>query len=517
MKAASTYNVNPIYLVMHSNLEGGKGTSKLATGTVPGYTGYYNVYGVGAYDGSADTSGAKFAKQQGWDSIDKAIEGGAKFVAQNYIAKGQDTLYRMRWNPANPGTHQYATDIAWASKIASTMATLVKEMGIAMSNLPTSLSSYKDNTAFTQGANQGEKIITEAKKHLGDDYVWGGNGPDEFDCSGFVKYVYKEAIGYDMKNRTALTQWQYEGREVTDFYKAGDLVFFAGTDNNGRMKSSGVPNITHVGIALGEGDQFIQASGTREKGGDVNISSLSNSYWKKYFYGRKRLLDDSETYTDEANLAEYRSPSAPDTLTGLAGGLPLTQVSDYQDELEDALEQLRSSEDTTCTIIDLKYGGEFRFMMPETVTENVPVSWDNSANIRGRSVPPVGYSSTGPRSISFEIILVAGAGYYARRDPDGNRVRGDLVGKMYQDINFVKSLEYPDYSKALLETPPIVLLSMGPNIKMRGVVNSLNITYEGAKDEYNRYMKAILSISISQVSDEPPGLYDMREGTMRSY
>ena len=33
----------------------------------------------------------------------------------------QDTLYEMRWNPASPGRHQYATDIAWAAKQAIRM------------------------------------------------------------------------------------------------------------------------------------------------------------------------------------------------------------------------------------------------------------------------------------------------------------------------------------------------------------------------------------------------------------
>jgi len=28
----------------------------------------------------------------------------------------QNTLYKMRWNPNNPGVHQYATDIGWAAK-----------------------------------------------------------------------------------------------------------------------------------------------------------------------------------------------------------------------------------------------------------------------------------------------------------------------------------------------------------------------------------------------------------------
>ena len=36
----------------------------------------------------------------------------------------------------------------------------------------------------------GDQIIAYAKQYLGKPYVWGGNGPNSFDCSGFTKYVY---------------------------------------------------------------------------------------------------------------------------------------------------------------------------------------------------------------------------------------------------------------------------------------------------------------------------------------
>ena len=54
-------------------------------------------------------------QNDGWNSISKAIIDGAKFIAQDYIKSGQNTLYKMRWNPDQPGTHQYATDINWAN------------------------------------------------------------------------------------------------------------------------------------------------------------------------------------------------------------------------------------------------------------------------------------------------------------------------------------------------------------------------------------------------------------------
>jgi mannosyl-glycoprotein endo-beta-N-acetylglucosaminidase len=74
------------------------------------------MYGYGAKDSDPLLGGATFAYEQGWTTPEKAIIGGAQLIAQNYINKGQDTLYKMRWNPDSPGTHQYATDIGWAVK-----------------------------------------------------------------------------------------------------------------------------------------------------------------------------------------------------------------------------------------------------------------------------------------------------------------------------------------------------------------------------------------------------------------
>lgn len=75
-------------------LESGNGTSNFASGRY----GMYNYFGIGAYDNNPNNAIA-FAKNRGWTTPAKAIIGGAKFVRQDYINKGQNTLYRMRWNP----------------------------------------------------------------------------------------------------------------------------------------------------------------------------------------------------------------------------------------------------------------------------------------------------------------------------------------------------------------------------------------------------------------------------------
>jgi len=135
--AAKKYGINEIYLMAHALLETGNGTSELAQGvrikknsngsytildpSSKDGTLVYNFFGIGAYDSDPVLSGAIMAYEEGWTSIEKAIIGGAEFIGNDYIKAGQNTLYKMRWNPdyiQNNGRagHQYATDIAWAVK-----------------------------------------------------------------------------------------------------------------------------------------------------------------------------------------------------------------------------------------------------------------------------------------------------------------------------------------------------------------------------------------------------------------
>ena len=132
--AAKKYDIDVAYLVAHCMWETGYGSSTLAKGqTITTYKGevlskpvtVYNFFGIGAYDGSANLSGAEAAYKYGWTTIDATIDGSAKWIAENYIKSSkynQNTIYKMKWNNA---THQYATDINWCNGVASVMNSIV--------------------------------------------------------------------------------------------------------------------------------------------------------------------------------------------------------------------------------------------------------------------------------------------------------------------------------------------------------------------------------------------------------
>lgn len=119
----------------HALLETGYGTSRLSNGIlVTEVDGkqveprvVYNVFGINALDSNPDKYGSEYVYKQGWFTLEDAIIGGTKFISSNYINNSnikQDTLYKMRWNPDKPATHQYATDVAWAYKQISNIKKL---------------------------------------------------------------------------------------------------------------------------------------------------------------------------------------------------------------------------------------------------------------------------------------------------------------------------------------------------------------------------------------------------------
>ncbi|MGG4178490.1 N-acetylglucosaminidase [Virgibacillus pantothenticus] len=134
LDASRKNGINDLYLVSHALLETGNGSSVLANGVKHKGVTVYNMFGIGANDGCAIECGAQRAYKEGWTTPSKAVVGGAKFIANQYIKDGRNTLYKMRWNPASMEKHkeasyQYATDIGWASKQIYTMYNLYQEIG----------------------------------------------------------------------------------------------------------------------------------------------------------------------------------------------------------------------------------------------------------------------------------------------------------------------------------------------------------------------------------------------------
>lgn len=122
------------------------------------------------------------------------------------------------------------------------------------------------------GGTLGDKAASLALRQLGVPYVFGGDGPRGFDCSGLVYYVYGQ-LGVSVP-RTAEAQFSHLSQVALASLQPGDLVFFNG-DPTGYM---------HVGIYIGDG-WFVHAPGT---GKTVAGARLDNVYWRAHYIGAGR-------------------------------------------------------------------------------------------------------------------------------------------------------------------------------------------------------------------------------------
>ena len=128
----------------------------------------------------------------------------------------------------------------------------------------------------TPSTNKVQAVIDLAHKQLGKPYVWGAEGPNSFDCSGLIYYVYKNAASITLP-RTSSDQYSAGVAVSRSNLKEGDLIF-SSTDGTG--------NITHVAIYVGDG-QMIHAP---RNGKNVEKVSINNSYWNKAYVGARRVL-----------------------------------------------------------------------------------------------------------------------------------------------------------------------------------------------------------------------------------
>ena len=131
----------------------------------------------------------------------------------------------------------------------------------------TSRAATEARTPNVPVSSNASSVIGYAQGLLGSKYVSGGKGPNSFDCSGFVQYVYKQ-FGITLGGST-YSQIN-DGRSVDRASLApGDLVFF---NNNG-----------HVGIYMGN-DTFIHAANSKRGVVTDRFSTYGT------FYGARRVM-----------------------------------------------------------------------------------------------------------------------------------------------------------------------------------------------------------------------------------
>ncbi|SIQ04331.1 NlpC/P60 family protein [Bacillus cereus] len=133
--------------------------------------------------------------------------------------------------------------------------------------------SYEGEKWINPNASEVSGVIELALKQLGKPYVFGESGPNSFDCSGFIYYVYKNN-GYSISRNSVAGYWPMVIK-IND-PQPGDLVF---------LQNTYTPGPSHMGIYLGNGE-FIHA-GSEQTG--VVRGNVFSSYNQKHFLGYGRF------------------------------------------------------------------------------------------------------------------------------------------------------------------------------------------------------------------------------------
>ena len=251
-KAQSQSGISALALLGIGALESGYGTSNIAKQKG-------NLWGWGAVNSNPMGGAKSFSSSAG----EAAVEYADNLKSLYYDERGAKSIHAIGTgdNPSGLGYAYYddgSINTTWSDQIGDIMAKFTQSLGgtATISN---------GSTATTSG--KGQEAVNIAKQYLGTPYVWGGETPSGFDCSGLMQYVYNK-MGYDI-SRTTYTQIN-DGKAVSkNDLQPGDLVFFG---------DSSAPH--HVGMYIGNG-QYLQT------GDVVKISNLNS---RSDYAGARRII-----------------------------------------------------------------------------------------------------------------------------------------------------------------------------------------------------------------------------------
>jgi cell wall-associated NlpC family hydrolase len=166
-------------------------------------------------------------QQENGDQVTQIAEGVA--AAQRARASAEQQTDRAKQLAA-----QMASKRRQAQGKINTLNSSVFRKAMAVFNATGNYPDINIPTANTIGA----QALRWALTRRGDPYVWGGAGPNDFDCSGLVMWAYAK-VGISLPHFTG-DQWQMGVHVGRNQLEPGDLVFF-------------YPDIGHVGLYIGNG------------------------------------------------------------------------------------------------------------------------------------------------------------------------------------------------------------------------------------------------------------------------
>ena len=178
-------------------------------------------------------------------------------------------------------THGNLSGYASAQYLSFDLDSVATSTGSASSSTSSNSASSSAPVGSAGSSSVGESAAALAASLVGKPYVYGAAGPNGFDCSGLMYYIYRQ-LGYSIA-RGSSSQYNQSGYFVsTSEMQPGDLVYFFDPKFD---SSGGTLPTTHVGIYVGN-NQFIHASTTSYQ---VQYDALFGGYYGSYVVGVKRI------------------------------------------------------------------------------------------------------------------------------------------------------------------------------------------------------------------------------------
>lgn len=140
--------------------------------------------------------------------------------------------------------------------------------------------AYAAGYGYAHASSIPARAVDLVRSKVGAPYVWGASGPDSFDCSGLIVWVYSQ-LGV-IPPRTAQQQYDWASPVDAAGIQPGDLLFYENTYASSER-------ITHVTIYVGGGNMI-----TAPSAGDfVKVVPISDPYWQEHFVsaGRPRYWE----------------------------------------------------------------------------------------------------------------------------------------------------------------------------------------------------------------------------------
>ena len=202
-------------------------------------------------------------------NVDSVVDNDVKleYKEEGSVAENDTNYYTILSNGFDyqtPGEYNIsvvAVDEA-GNKADKSFKVVVKEVVKIVYQAP--VSTFQTDIVSNAAANaSGGDIVSIASSYVGYPYVYGGNSPSGFDCSGFVQYVYAQ-VGKSV-SRSSSTQ-AYDGVGVSyEDAQPGDILSWG----HGGM-------VTHSAIYIGNG-QMVHAMNSNT---GVVISNVNG--WTNY-------------------------------------------------------------------------------------------------------------------------------------------------------------------------------------------------------------------------------------------